>query len=408
MPQKKHVLVATLLLSLVAGLGVVTAPPANAASCAGLSDPNALQVHQGDMTVTQSGAVIENLEIRGTLRIQAPNVTVRNVWVYTSSFWTVYVDEKSNASLNIEYSEIGHPSHVGQRGIGGHNIRAKCIDIHHVEDGIKLGNNVVYDRIHVHHLASKSGSPHADAVQDDGGSRNAVVKNSTLNASSPLLSGNAAVIVKSDLGASRDITFVNNYLNGGAYVIFVRNGGHGMPQNVVFENNRIGDKFAYGVLSADGPVGWSGNVWASTGEPVDVGAQGAPAPRPTTTTTAPKPTTTAAPKPTTTKPKPTTTAPKPTTTTTTAPTTTTTEAPETTTTTSVELGELTAETTTTYRPSTTAAQALASGVEDTVVEAASPVEDGGPTPGEVRAGILLGVVGLASMAYAGVRHRRAG
>ena len=283
MPQKKHVLVATLLLSLVAGLGVVTAPPANAASCAGLSDPNALQVHQGDMTVTQSGAVIENLEIRGTLRIQAPNVTVRNVWVYTSSFWTVYVDEKSNASLNIEYSEIGHPSHVGQRGIGGHNIRAKCIDIHHVEDGIKLGNNVVYDRIHVHHLASKSGSPHADAVQDDGGSRNAVVKNSTLNASSPLLSGNAAVIVKSDLGASRDITFVNNYLNGGAYVIFVRNGGHGMPQNVVFENNRIGDKFAYGVLSADGPVGWSGNVWASTGEPVDVGAQGAPAPRPPTT-----------------------------------------------------------------------------------------------------------------------------
>ena len=243
---------------------------ADPASAVGLSDPDKLTVHEGNLTVRNDGQVIENLEIRGTLRIEANNVVVRNVWVYTSSFWTVYV---GSGSATFEDVEIGHPNHVGQRGIGGGNIVARNLDIHHVEDGIKIGTNVVYDRVRVHDLDSSSGSPHIDAVQADGGQSNAVIKNSSLDSRGRRGLGNAAVIIKSDLGPLNNITFENNYLNGGNYMVFVRKGGHGMPSNVSFKGNRIGSNFKFGVASTDGAVTWENNVWDSTGKPVTINSE---------------------------------------------------------------------------------------------------------------------------------------
>ncbi len=256
------------VIAALAGIALVALPTAGQAQVGtpGLLDPSILSVHNGDLTVTQDGALIENLEIRGSLRIKANDVTVRNVWVYTSSFWTVYVEA---GSATFEYMEIGHPNHVGQRGIGGNNVVGRYLDIHHVEDGIKLSRNVLYDHVRVHDLDSNSGAPHADAVQDDGGSQNAVVRNSFLDSTGPLGNGNAAVIIKSDLGISKNITFSNNYLNGGNYVVFVTDGGHGIPTNVSFLNNRFGPDSNFGLLSADGPVNWVGNVWASNGQPAN-------------------------------------------------------------------------------------------------------------------------------------------
>lgn len=261
------------LVRVVAVVGVLSAvwlgSGADPASAAGLSDPSKLTVHQGDLTVRTDGQVIENLEIRGTLRIEANNVVVRNVWVYTSSFWTVYV---ASGSATFDDMEIGHPNHVGERGIGGGNIVARNLDIHDVEDGIKIGTNVVYDRVRVHDLNSRSSSPHIDAVQADGGQSNAVIKNSYLDSRGPRGLGNASVQIKSDLGSLSNLTFENNYLNGGNFVIFVRKGAHGTPSNVAFRNNRIGSNFKFGVLSADGSVAWQNNVWDSTGKPVSGGS----------------------------------------------------------------------------------------------------------------------------------------
>jgi hypothetical protein len=255
------------LIAALAGVLFVLAlstPGQAAVGTPGLLDPSVLVVHNGDLTVTQDGAVIENLEIRGTLRIRANNVTVRNVWVYTTSFWTVFVEA---GSATFEYMEIGHPAHVGERGIGGSNIVGRYLDIHHVEDGIKLSQNVLYENVRVHDLDSNSPDPHPDAVQDDGGSQNAIVRDSHLDATGPVHDANSAVIIKSDLAFSQNITFSNNYLNGGAYLVFVRDGGHGMPVNVNFTNNRIGPDRVFGLLSSDGLVGWTGNVFADTGEP---------------------------------------------------------------------------------------------------------------------------------------------
>lgn len=302
-------LMVTAVVFVVLGAGPVSA--------AGLSDPSALTKHDGSITVTDDGAVIENLEIFGTLRIEAKDVTVRNVWVYGSSAWLIYVP---SGSARIENVELGHPSYPASRGIGGSNIVATGLDIHDVEDGIKLGSNSVYSNVRVHDLNSPDSSPHYDAVQVESTVSNATVKNSYLSSLGPGGIGNAAVIVMTDFGPQSNITFSNNYMNGGNYTIFVRDGGNGVPSNVIFEGNRFGRTSNYGLTSLDGPVGWENNTWADTGETIDVQGNVIGQSSPTTTTT-----TTKVPEASTTT---TTKAPEATTTTTTkAPPTTTTTAP---------------------------------------------------------------------------------
>ena len=241
----------------------VTAPPALAA---GLSDPGALTVHNGGMTVTDDGAVIENLEIRGTLRIEASNVLVRNVWVYAPNTWTVYV---ASGSARFENMEIGNASVLGSRGIGGNNVVGVGLYIHHVEDGIKLGSNSTYAGVVVKDLASPNASPHTDAVQVEGAVSNSTVRNSVLSSLGSRGLGNASVIVKSDFGPQSNITFANNYMNGGNYTVFVRDGGNGVPSNITFSGNRFGTSHRYGLSSLDGPVNWENNTWAETGELID-------------------------------------------------------------------------------------------------------------------------------------------
>jgi len=250
-------------LALVAAtlfVGVAATAPAQAV---GLSDRGALTVHSGSLTVRNDGAVIENLEIRGTLRIEAQNVTVRNVWVYTKNSWSIYV---ASGSATFDNIEVGHPSHIGERGIGGANVTVRSADIHHVEDGIKLGSNAFYSNVRVHDLASLGAGPHADAIQVEGTARNSVVQNSYLDSTGPVGLGNAALIIKSDLGPQSNLTFKNNYMNGGNYTIYLRNGGHGVPSDVRFEGNTFGPDRRYGLMVADGPYTWTNNTWASNGQ----------------------------------------------------------------------------------------------------------------------------------------------
>ncbi|HEY7564155.1 MAG TPA: hypothetical protein VIA81_04455, partial [Acidimicrobiia bacterium] len=60
-----------LLISMVV---LVNAPAQGATP--GLLDRSRLRVHNGNMTITEDGAVVEDLEIRGMLRIEARDVVV--------------------------------------------------------------------------------------------------------------------------------------------------------------------------------------------------------------------------------------------------------------------------------------------------------------------------------------------
>jgi hypothetical protein len=237
----------------------------------GLTNPGALTVHNGSMEVREPGAVIENLEIRGRLDIYAPDVTVRNVWVYTDDFWTILV--RDGASAIIEDVEIGSASAPGQRGIGGPNVTLRRANIHHVEDGIKLGDNSTYDWVYCHDLASPNAQPHFDCVQNDGGSSNVVMTRMYLDptpapghASYSSL-GNAALFVKSDLGPIDSVTITDSYLNAGGYTVFSTDGGYGPPTNVRVIDNTFGRDHRWGVLHEQSFIPWYGNSYEG-GTPV--------------------------------------------------------------------------------------------------------------------------------------------
>lgn len=296
----RHVAVA-LLFAVAVVSAALWARPGEAAPWAGLTNRAMLQVHEGDYVVTDDGAVVENLEIRGQLLIQASNVVVRNVWVYGSPVWLV----KNEGSVTLENVEIGHPDHLGLGGIVGGDVVGRGLDIHHVEDGIKLSSNTLYENVYIHDLESPQEKPHTDAVQASGATSNVVVRNSILDSTGPDGVGNAAAIIKSDFGPISDVSITGSYLNGGNYTVYVRDGGFGMPTNVRFENNRIGPDRMFGLLSADGTVTWVNNVWDDTGENAG-GNTGTPSattvPGPATTLPSPSSTTPTTTAPTTTVP----------------------------------------------------------------------------------------------------------
>ena len=245
----------------------------------GLTNPGALTVHEGSMLVTTSGAVIENLEIRGTLEIRgAHDVTVRNVWIYTDEFWTIRVND---GSALIEDVEIGSASAPGERGIGGDNVTVRRVNVHHVEDGIKLGDNSTYDWVYCHDLASPNPQPHFDCVQNDGGSSNVTMTRMYLDPrpapgfDSFSQNGNAALFVKSDLGPIDGITITDSYLNAGGYTVFSTDGGYGPPTNVRVIDNTFGDDQVWGVLHEEVFIPWYDNTWESN---TTVGRDGASSP----------------------------------------------------------------------------------------------------------------------------------
>ena len=57
----------------------------------GLTNRDNLTIVNGDTTITMSGTIVQNLDVRGTLTIQADDVTVRNCRVWIGSFWGIVV-----------------------------------------------------------------------------------------------------------------------------------------------------------------------------------------------------------------------------------------------------------------------------------------------------------------------------
>ncbi|MDH3398564.1 MAG: hypothetical protein OEM81_12150 [Acidimicrobiia bacterium] len=231
---------------------------------AGLSDPSILTYSQGTRTITTPGTVIENEEIYGTLFIEAPGVVIRNSWIYNEGFWTIWAPA---GYVTIEDSLIGHPDHRNERGIGGDNMTVRRVEFEYLEDAIKIGSNSLYEQVYIHNLAA-GGPGHQDGIQDDGGAHNSTVRNSYIETLIP--GGTSAVIIKSDFGLGHDLLFEGNYMNGGTYTFYSRDGGHGDPYNITVRNNRFGRDYVYGLFSIDGNgTTLEGNVWDDTGAPLD-------------------------------------------------------------------------------------------------------------------------------------------
>jgi hypothetical protein len=221
----------------------------------------------GSMTITQDGAVIENVFVRGTIDIQANNVTIRNFVVDATGEGFGIRPAFGKSGQVIEDGEIYG---ANQDGVYGEGYTARRLNIHDTGgDGFKTQGNSLIESSWVHHIGLAAGS-HADGVQIMSGAHIIVRGNFfDMPFSDTTANSNSSIIIKTDFGDIDDVLFENNWCNGGNFTVYVRSGaGGGVPTNIRILNNRFGHDYHYGPFSIEGTPLIQGNVWDDTGLPV--------------------------------------------------------------------------------------------------------------------------------------------
>jgi hypothetical protein len=267
-----------------------------------------LTVVTGNITAT-AGQVIQNVDLRGRVIVNAPNVTIRNsiirgtvnAWTSTSSGGLVTATGSAVANLLIERSTlIPLDPDPGWTGIIGHDYTARYNDISNTVDGFGVYNtaapntnsNVVIENNWVHDLSWFNPDPwhsdgvHADGVQMQGGLGTRIWFN-TLDAKfapysvnsfgNPVGTNNqpqqpqamSALMFNNNVGkASADAQY--NWLSGGKITVNaggVANTDIGTVAHNTFARDYQTKSF---VITAGTVVSSPGNVYADDGSAVPV------------------------------------------------------------------------------------------------------------------------------------------
>jgi hypothetical protein len=220
-----------------------------------------LTPHQGDLTVTQAGTVIDRMDLRGCLIIKADNVTVRNSRIGQGGGCEYYVVQSFDRSgILIEDSEIVLTG-MNTKGIAFDGYTARRVWFHGGADCAHAGRDVVIEHSFCDIRAGQNlRDYHIDGFQDvDAG--NIVIRHNTVRVP---YSQTAAILMPD----SDNVTIVDNLVAGGGWSIYCPR-AHGAT--VVFTGNRV-SRMYYPKGGHWGPAdhcpAGTGNVWDDTGEPL--------------------------------------------------------------------------------------------------------------------------------------------
>ncbi|WP_344133514.1 right-handed parallel beta-helix repeat-containing protein, partial [Luedemannella flava] len=226
-----------------------TTRPTGGGSRSGFGVPAGLTLkrHNGDLTITRDGTVIDGLDIYGFVSVKASNVTIRNSRIRgtdpgttNKSLISAYGDHRN---LLIEDTTLrgDHPSPYLD-GLKGRNFTARRVDISNVVDtALIFGDNATIENSWLHgntHFDPDPNQPdgksHDDNIQIEGGT-NIVIRNNTIEGSF-----NAAIMVTQNYARSSDIRVSGNRISGGGCSINLSEKGKGPIVDMVIENNVFG------------------------------------------------------------------------------------------------------------------------------------------------------------------------
>ncbi|UUO52956.1 Ig-like domain-containing protein [Bradyrhizobium sp. WBOS07] len=230
------------------------------ANSTGLPD-GVILTPSGDVTITQPGAVIDALDVKGTITVLADNVTIQNTRI-TSSDWTgIWIKDGITGTV-VKDSEILNvgSSPDGANGIVGSGTFLRN-DIHDVENGIIVtGSSLVQDN-YIHdmnapdvRLGTSLGGPHYDGIEIDGGVSDVVIRHNTVINENSYVS---AVMINNDFGPVSNIQVDGNYLAGGGYTLYSDGSFSSTDKisGVLFTNNELGQgKWGYYYFRDNTPV----------------------------------------------------------------------------------------------------------------------------------------------------------
>jgi hypothetical protein len=216
----------------------------------------------GSLTVTTDGAVIEDLDVTGSITVRADHVTIRRVRLTSGDYYPIRYFDDGNVGLVVEDSEIIGTSGDVTSAIAFEHYTARRLDVHGSADGFKADADVLIEDCWIHDL-SNGPEEHNDGVQSTGG-KGVTIRHSSISGAS-----NAAVQAGDEGAATEDLTIECSWLSGGGYTLNIRGSGATVPRNTRVVDNRFGRDSAYGPWTFDDPSPTvTGNVWDDDGTPI--------------------------------------------------------------------------------------------------------------------------------------------
>ena len=229
----------------------------------GPTDPGAL-TGSGSLTITTDGAVVEDINVTGSVKIDANNVTLRNFKIHNALYAIQIVP--GHSGILIEDGEI----YDVRTGVYGAGFTARRLYIHDVQtDAMKVsgaGGPTLVEYCFIERIGIEELS-HADGNQCVGGSNITFRYN---NIWVPLVGPDyPGAPYKANAAFQNQNTISNfvieyNWLNGGGYTVYCGKDG---SRGVSVRYNRFGRGMRFGPISGncDQKVG---NVWDDTGGPI--------------------------------------------------------------------------------------------------------------------------------------------
>lgn len=209
----------------------------------------------GSITVTQDGAVVQNMLVNGQIVVRANNVTIKDTRIISGDYYPI---DYSASGLLVQDSEIIGTSGDVTAGMSFSDYTARRVEITGTSDGFKADANVLIEDCYVHGLYV-SASSHNDGVQTTGGS------NVRLNHNTFKLGDqdgiNAIVQFGTEGSQNSNWTITNNLLDGGGWMF---NNGNDVPGSTV-TNNRFTHRYGYGIGWVSDTAPWTGNIFDDTG-----------------------------------------------------------------------------------------------------------------------------------------------
>lgn len=221
------------------GSGTTTPPPTSGMPTkqsiidgAGPSNPGALKP-SGSIVVTTAGAVIQDVNVSGSILVKANDVTIRNCKVTGSSSAVLVKLEQGFRNMTVENCRIevntgGANGAVGSNG-GTTGIKIRRTEILGYADGIKADNEALYEYNYIHMYKPAGSIKHLDGIQGSG-RRDWTARYNAIDMRAEN-GGNFSIFAQSYTGAvcvaMGTITASHNYIYGGNYGINIS--GLGKP-----------------------------------------------------------------------------------------------------------------------------------------------------------------------------------
>jgi hypothetical protein len=230
----------------------------------------------GPLRVTTNGAVVNGLEVSGTIEVQASNVTIENTEISTAGTFGIIVSSGETGTVikNVTIHGTGTTS-TTELAWGIYNegsfaaVTADHVDFYNGERIINgpgtLTNSFCLDNVN-------NPGAHYECTYEDSG-QVTFDHNTFLNAHNQT----AAVYLGLNSGQTMGpVSITNNLLAGGGYALYGGESGDGT--GVVVSETVTGNRFSRLYFAHGGAYGptaympssytWSGNIWDDTGRAV--------------------------------------------------------------------------------------------------------------------------------------------